>query len=64
MSGEGGAQMTTDPRPERVTDPDGAAVEILALPTDEGSLEELLRDLFEKHWDDITFGPLIQKYAH
>ena len=52
--------MTTDPRSERVTDPDGAAVEILALPTDEGSLEELLRDLFEKHWDEITFGPLIQ----
>jgi len=26
-------------------------------------LEELLRDLFEKHWDKITFGPLIQGAA-
>jgi hypothetical protein len=55
--------VITDNRPKRVADPDGAAVEILALPTDEGSLEELLRDLFEKHWDKITFGPLIQGAA-
>lgn len=55
--------MTADRRSQRVTDPDGAAVEILALPIDEGSLEELLRDLFEKHWDKITFGPLIQGAA-
>jgi hypothetical protein len=27
------------------------------------SLEELLRDLFEKHRDKITFGPLIQRAA-
>src|SRR5258707_5015932 len=55
--------MTADRHSKRVTDPDGAAVEILALPTDEGSLEELLRDLFEKYWDKITFGPLIQGAA-
>lgn len=55
--------MTADRRSQRVTDPDGAAVEVLALPIDEGSLEELLRDLFEKHWDKITFGPLIQGAA-
>jgi hypothetical protein len=55
--------MTAERRSNRITDPDGATVEILALPTDEGSLEELLRDLFEKHWDKITFGPLIQGAA-
>ena len=26
-------------------------------------LEQLLRDLFEQHWDKITFGPLIQGAA-
>ena len=46
-----------------MTDPDGATVEIFPLPTGEGSLEELLRDLFEQHWDKITFGPLIQGAA-
>ena len=43
-----------------VKDPDGATVEIFPLPTDEVSLEALLRHLFEQHWDKITFGPLIQ----
>jgi hypothetical protein len=45
------------------TDPDGASVEIFPLPTDAATLEELLRDLFEQHWDKITFGPLIQGAA-
>jgi hypothetical protein len=55
--------VTTATRSQTVTDPDGATVEIFPLPTDEGSLEELLRDLFEQHWDKITFGPLIQGAA-
>ena len=55
--------MTTATRSQTVGDPDGATVEIFPLPTDEGSLEELLRDLFEQHWDKITFGPLIQGAA-
>src|SRR5271163_4241856 len=55
--------MTADTRPERVIDPDGATVEVFSLPTDEASLEALLRDLFEQHWDKITFGPLIQGAA-
>src|SRR6267154_263861 len=50
-------------RPERVTDPDGAAVEVFPLPTDEASLLELLRWLFEEHWAEITFGPIIQGAA-
>ena len=55
--------MTTATRSQTVTDPDGATVEIFPLPTDEASLEELLRELFEQHWDKITFGPLLQGAA-
>jgi hypothetical protein len=55
--------VTTATRSQTVTDPDGATVEIFPLPTDEASLEELLRELFEQHWDKITFGPLIQGAA-
>ena len=55
--------MTTATRSQTAADPDGATVEAFPLPTDEGSLEELLRDLFEQHWDKITFGPLIQGAA-
>ncbi len=55
--------MTTALRSQTIADPDGATVEIFPLPTDEGSLEELLRELFERHWDKVTFGPLIQGAA-
>lgn len=55
--------MAAEISPERVTDPDGAVVQAFSLPTDEASLEELLRELFEQHWDKITFGPLIQGAA-
>jgi hypothetical protein len=44
-------------------DPDGQIVEVFALPTDAASLETILRDLFEKHWDSIVFGPIIQGAA-
>ena len=33
------------------------------LPADEASLEALLRELFAEHWQDITFGPIIQGAA-
>jgi hypothetical protein len=48
---------------QRIIDPDGATVDIFPLPTDEANLEQLLRDLFEKRWQAITFGPLIQGAA-
>ena len=50
-------------RPERVIDPDGYAVDVFLLPTDEASLEELLRDLFERRWDEIVFGPIVEGAA-
>ena len=55
--------MTAALHATTVADPDGATVEIFPLPTDEASLEDLLRELFEQHWDKITFGPLIQGAA-
>jgi hypothetical protein len=41
--------MNPKAEPQRLIDPDGATVEIFRLPTDEASLETLLRELFEKH---------------
>lgn len=50
-------------QPRHLVEEDGASVEIFDLPTDATSLEELLRDLFENHWHEITFGPIIQGAA-
>jgi hypothetical protein len=49
--------------PQRLTDPDGQAVEVFSLPTEPRALEALLRDLFERHWDAIVFGPFIEGAA-
>lgn len=54
---------TADVRPQRRTEADGSTTEVFALPTDAASLEALLRDLFENHWQEITFGPIIQGAA-
>jgi hypothetical protein len=48
---------------QRVTDDDGHIVEIFPLSTDQDTLERLLRDLFESHWNQIVFGPIIQGAA-
>jgi hypothetical protein len=50
-------------RPRRVVEEDGATVEVFSLPIDAASLEVLLRDLFEEHWREIGFGPIIQGAA-
>jgi hypothetical protein len=55
--------MNPQAEPRRVVDPDGGTLDIFPLPTDEASLETLLRDLFEQHWQEIIFGPLIQGAA-
>lgn len=55
--------MTPPLLPERVTDPDGHAVDVFPLPTDEGFLAALLRELFELHWDKIVFGPIVEGAA-
>jgi hypothetical protein len=45
-------------------DVDGSAVDIFPLPLEEATLDALLRDLFENHWREITFGPIIQGAAY
>jgi hypothetical protein len=58
--------MTTaiaETKPKRILEPDGTPLEVFPLPVDQASLKELLRDLFENHWREITFGPLIQGAA-
>jgi hypothetical protein len=57
------AQAATYRGPGRVTEADGSVMEVFPLPTDAASLEALLRDLFENHWQEITFGPIIQGAA-
>ena len=49
--------------PRRIAEPDGAALDVFSLPLDTASLEELFRDLFEHHWREIVFGPIIQGAA-
>lgn len=49
--------------PARRTEPDGTPVDVFALPTDPESLEALLRELFQNHWSEIVFGPVIQGAA-
>lgn len=52
-----------DATPKRMIEPDGARLDIYSLPVDQASLEELFRDLFENHWSEIVFGPIIQGAA-
>jgi hypothetical protein len=56
-------RMTIETKPQRIVDPDGATVEVFPLPTDEASLVEVMRDLFANHWQEITFGPMVQGAA-
>jgi hypothetical protein len=57
------AKVDGGTRQRRVIDEDGATVEVFPLPTDAASLETLMRELFEQHWREITFGPIIQGAA-
>lgn len=50
--------------PRRVIEVDGSTVDIFDLPVDEETLKDLFRDLFETHWQDIIFGPIIQGAAY
>lgn len=56
-------EATAAVTPKRIVDEDDAILEVFALPTDATSLESLLRALFEQHWHEITFGPIIQGAA-
>jgi hypothetical protein len=47
-----------------VIDVDGSAVDVFPLRVEEAALEVVLRDLFENHRYEITFGPIIQGAAY
>ncbi|ACB95714.1 DUF7676 family protein [Beijerinckia indica] len=49
--------------PQRVIGADGVPLDVFSLPSDQESLEALLRDLFTNHWYEITFGPIIEGAA-
>jgi hypothetical protein len=55
------ASISNADRPGRMMDVDGSAVDIFPLPVEEAALEALLRDLFENHWQEIVFGPIIPR---
>lgn len=42
----------------------GRIEEVWSLPLDEAFLFELYRDLFDKHWADLTWGPIIGGAAY
>ncbi len=46
------------------TDKYGKRSEVFPLSTDEAFLLGLLKDVFENHWQNIVFGPLIQGAAY
>ena len=43
---------------------DGSDQEIYSLPTDSAYLEQLLRHIFDRHWQSIVFGPIIEGGAY
>jgi hypothetical protein len=47
-----------------VINADGSRTEYHEVPTDSATLERLMREIFEQHWDDITAGPILQGAAY
>jgi hypothetical protein len=56
--------MRTSAGPEVVEEPGMGTLEVWRLPASEALLRGLLTMLFERFWDRITFGPLIQGAAY
>jgi len=47
-----------------VINADGSRTEYHEVPTDASTLERLMREIFEQHWDDITAGPIVPGAAY
>ena len=47
-----------------VINADGSRTESQEVPTDASTLERLMREIFEQHWDDITAGPIVPGAAY
>jgi hypothetical protein len=57
-------ERATTAGPETVDEPGLGTLEVWRLPPSEDVLRRLLTMLFERYWDRITFGPLIQGAAY
>ncbi|MFA7638862.1 MAG: hypothetical protein WCY02_06085 [Parvibaculum sp.] len=56
--------MRPTPHSEQKNEEGRVVEQIWSLPVDETFLEKLLRDAFENHHHELTFGPLIQGAAY
>jgi hypothetical protein len=55
-------EQTTDAKV--VVNIDGSRTEYDDMPPEPATLERLLREIFERHWDGITVGPILQGAAY
>lgn len=58
------AAITTGAVEKRITRSDGRIEEIWPLPAERDFLFALLSELFDEHWDKITWGPMIPGAAY
>ncbi|MGX1197372.1 DUF7676 family protein [Parvibaculum sp. MBR-TMA-1.3b-4.2] len=56
--------MQPTPRAEKKNEEGRVVEHIWSLPIEEAFLEKLLRDAFENHYHELTFGPLIPGAAY
>lgn len=49
---------------QRVIGPDGRSEDIWSLPTDEAFLRDLFTDIFDNHYERISWGPLLTGAAY
>lgn len=59
-----GVLLATAPIAKRVASVDGRTEEVWPLPLDRPFLFDLFHELFDEHWDKITWGPLIPGAAY
>lgn len=52
--------MSSDPTARHIVDePNRGRIEFWPIATDEQTLWTLIQELFDRHWDQIQFGPLV-----
>ena len=54
--------VTTEAR--IVEEPGGSQAEVFPLPLDEDFLQAVVTDIFERYWQRVVFGPMIQGAAY
>lgn len=59
-----GVTAPASPIEKRITQADGRTEEVWPLPLDRDWLFVLYSELFDEHWDKLTWGPLIPGAAY